>query len=236
VASDGPVAARLGLPTRPVSAEEIAVARDLRLAEATGARLHVCHISTAGSVELVRAAKRRGAAVTCEVTPHHLVLTDEALAGCNPLFKVNPPLRSAEDCRALAEGLVDGVIDAVATDHAPHAPEEKELDILAAPSGMLGLETALGLVLDRMVDTGHLDLDTAVYRMTAGPAAAAGLLPRGTLQTGAPGDVTVIDPEQRWYVDPARFRTPGVGSPFAGWELKGRAVLTVVGGEVKFRL
>jgi len=235
VVNEGEVSARLGLPARPACAEEIAVDRDLRLAGAVGGRLHVCHVSTAGSVELIRAAKRRGIAVTCEVTPHHLMLTDEALAGCDTLFKVNPPLRTADDCRALLEGLADGTIDAVATDHAPHAPEEKELDLTAAPSGMLGLETALALVLDRLVDTGLLDLRTVVYRMTAGPATAAGLLPRGTLRVGAPADVTVIDPEHRWYVDPAGFRTPGVGSPFAGWELKGRAVLTVVGGDIKYQ-
>ncbi len=236
VINEGVVSARLGLPARPACAEEIAVARDIRLAEEVGGRLHVCHVSTAGSVDLVRAAKRRGAAVTCEAAPHHLVLTDEALGSCNPVFKVNPPLRTDDDCRALAEGLVDGTVDAVATDHAPHAPEEKEADILAAPAGMVGLETALALVLDRLVDTGLVELGTAVYRMTAGPAAALGLLPRGTLRPGAPADVTLVDPEHRWYVDPAAFRTPGAGSPFAGWELKGRAVLTVVGGEVKFQL
>jgi dihydroorotase len=235
VINEGEVSARLGLPARPACAEEIAVSRDLRLAGAVGGRLHVCHVSTAGSVDLIRAAKRRGFPVTCEVTPHHLMLTDEALAGCNPLFKVNPPLRTADDCRALLEGLIDGTVDAVATDHAPHAPEEKELEITAAPSGVLGLETALALVLDRLVDTGLLDVRTAVYRLTAGPAAALGLLPRGTLRIGAPADVTVVDPEHRWYVDPAGFRTPGVGSPFAGWELKGRAVLTVVGGDIKFQ-
>jgi len=236
VVNDGATCAKLGLPPRPACAEDIAVARDLRLAEEVGGRLHICHLSTARSVELVREAKRRGTAVTCEVAPHHLVLTDEALASCDPVFKVNPPLRSAEDCRALAAGLANGVIDAVATDHAPHAPEEKEGDILSAPSGMLGLETALALILDRLVDTGQLELATAVYRMTAGPATALGLLPRGTLQVGAPADLTIIDTEHRWYVDPAAFKTPGAGSPFAGWELKGRAVLTVVGGEVKFQL
>jgi len=234
--NEGATSARLGLPGRPACAEEIAIGRDISLAEAAGGRLHVCHVSTARGLELVRAAKRRGLAVTCEVTPHHLVLTDEALAGCDPVFKVNPPLRTADDARALLEGLADGTVDAIATDHAPHAPEEKEMDIVSAPAGMVGLETALGLVLDRLVDTGLLNLPTAIYRMTAGPAAALGLLPRGTLQVGAPADVTVIDPEARWYVDPAAFRTPGVGSPFDGWEIKGRAVLTVVGGEVKFQL
>jgi dihydroorotase len=236
VMNQGTMSAKLGLPGRPACAEEIAVARDLQLAEEVGGRLHICHLSTARSAELVREARRRGVAVTAEVAPHHLVLTDEALASCDPVFKVNPPLRTAEDCRALAAGLADGTIDAVATDHAPHAPEEKEGDILSAPAGMLGLETALALVLDRLVDTSQLRLNTAIYRMTAGPATALNLLPRGSLQTGAPADVTVIDPEHRWYVDPAAFRTPGVGSPFAGWELKGRVVLTVVGGEVKFQL
>ncbi len=236
VMNQGVTSARLGLPTRPDYAEDIAVYRDIRLAEAVGGRLHICHLSTAGSVALVRRAKRRGLSVTCEVTPHHLVLTDEVLSGGDPVFKVNPPLRGPDDCRAVIEGLVDGTIDAIATDHAPHAPEEKQAAILEAPSGMLGLETALALVLDRLVDTGQLELATAVYRMTAGPASAMAMLPRGTLQPGAPGDVVLVDLDQRWNVDPSAFRSPGEGSPFAGWELKGRAVMTVVGGEVKYRL
>jgi dihydroorotase len=236
VINQGVTSARLGLPTRPGYAEDIAVYRDIRLAEAVGGRLHICHLSTAGSVALVRRAKRRGLSVTCEVAPHHLVLTDEVLSGGDPIFKVNPPLRGSDDCRALIEGLADGTIDAIATDHAPHAPEEKQAAILEAPSGMLGLETALALVLDRLVDTGQLELATAVYRMTAGPASAMAMLPRGTLQPGAPGDVVLVDLDQRWNVDPSAFRSPGVGSPFAGWELKGRAVMTVVGGEVKYRL
>jgi dihydroorotase len=236
IMNEGAVSARLGMPGRPACAEEIAVARDLCLAGATGGRLHLCHLSTAGAVEMVRAARQRGVAVTCEAAPHHLVLTDEVMAGFDSVFKVNPPLRTAPDCRALAAGLVDGTIDAIATDHAPHAPEEKELDLLAAPAGMLGLETALAVVLDRLVDAGTLPLAVAVARLTCGPASVLGLLPRGTLQTGAPADLTVVDPELRWQVEAAGFRTPGVGSPFAGWELKGRAVLTLVGGDLKYRL
>jgi dihydroorotase len=235
-ANEGYQSVRLGLTGRPAAAEEIAVYRDLRLAEVAGARVHICHLSTAGSVELVRAAKRRGLAVTCEVSPHHLVLTDAALEGYDPAFKMNPPLRSEADCRALVEGLADGTIDAIATDHAPHAPEEKELEFAAAPAGVVGLETALGVVLDRLVDTGALELGAAIGRLTSGPASVLGLLPRGTLCAGAPGDVTVIDPERRWKVDPSAFRSPGKCTPFAGWELKGRAVLTVVGGRIKFRL
>jgi len=235
-ANEGYQSVRLGLGGRSAAAEEIAVYRDLRLAEAAGARVHVCHVSTAGSVELVRSAKRRGLPVTCEVTPHHLTLTDAALEGYDPAFKMNPPLRTAEDCQALIAGLADGTIDAIATDHAPHAPEEKEQEFAAAPSGVVGLETALGVILDRVVGAGGLDLATAVQCLTAGPASVLGLLPRGTLCVGAPADVTVIDPERRWTVDPSAFRSPGKSTPFAGWELKGRAVLTVVGGRVRFRL
>jgi dihydroorotase len=236
MANEGWPSVRLGLAGRPACAEEIAVYRDLRLAEATGARVHICHVSTAGAVELLRAAKRRGAPVTCEATPHHLALTDELLSSYDPALRVNPPLRTEADCRALVEGLADGTIDAIATDHAPHAPEEKELEFAAAPAGIVGLETALGVVLDRLVEPGLVDLGRAVAAMTCGPAAAAGLLPRGTLRLGAPADVTVIDLACRWRVEPERFRSPGRSTPFAGWGLKGRAVLTVVGGRPRFRL
>ncbi len=236
VANEGVQSVRLGLVGRPAAAEEIAVYRDLRLAEAVGARVHIGHVSTAGAVELVRAAKSRGLAVTCEATPHHLALTDAALEGYDPAFKMNPPLRTEEDRQALVAGVADGTIDAIATDHAPHAPEEKEQEFAAAPPGVVGLETALGVVLDRLVGTGALDLGTAIQRLTSGPASVLGLLPRGTLCPGAPADVTVIDPGRSWRVEPAEFRSPGKCTPFAGWELKGRAVLTVVAGRVKFRL
>jgi dihydroorotase len=236
VANEGFQSVRLGLAGRPACAEEIAVYRDLRLAESVGARVHVCHLSTAGSVELVRAAKRRGLAVTAEVTPHHLTLTDAALEAYDPAFKMNPPLRTAADCQALIEGLADGTIDAVATDHAPHPPEGKELEFAAAPAGVVGLETALGVVLDRLVEPGLLGLAAAIGRLTAGPAAVLGLLPRGTLRAGAPADVTVIDPERRWRVEPRALRSAGKSTPFAGWELKGRAVATVVGGRIKYRI
>jgi dihydroorotase len=236
LANEGYQSVRLGLAGRPACAEDIAVYRDLRLAEATGARVHICHLSTAGAVELLRAAKRRGLPVSGEVTPHHLTLTDQALAGYDPAFKMNPPLRTAADCQALIEGLADGTIDAIATDHAPHAAEEKELEFAAAPAGVAGLETALGVVLDRLVEPGLLDLATAIARLTAGPASVLGLLPRGTLCPGAPADLTVIDPERRWRVEPGALRSGGKTTPFAGWELKGCAALTVVGGRVKFQL
>lgn len=235
-ANEGWQSVRLGLVGRPACAEEIAVYRDVRLAESVGARVHIGHVSTAGAVEIVRAARRRGVAVTCEATPHHLTLTDDVLETYSPAYKMNPPLRTAADCRALIEGLADGTIDAIATDHAPHAPEEKEMEFAAAPSGVVGLETALGVVLDRLVEPGHLDLATAIQRMTSGPASVLGLLPRGTLCPGAPADLVVIDTQRRWKVDPAAFRSPGKCTPFAGWELKGRAALTVVAGKVKFRL
>jgi dihydroorotase len=228
--NEGPVSTRAGIRAQPSAAEAVMVARDLELVALTGARYHVAHISAAESVRLVRDAKRRGLPVTCEVTPHHLTLTDEACAGYDPLTKCNPPLRSAADVSALIEALGDGTIDAIATDHAPHSPVEKDVEFEQAAFGMIGLETALPLSLD-LVRSGVLTPELLVRRLTSGPAAVLGL-PGGTLAPGSVADVTVIAPDATWTCEPAQFRSRSRNSPFAGVSLRGRAVLTLVGGRI----
>lgn len=222
----------LGLRGIPASSEEAIVARDLLLAEATGARLHIAHVSTAGSVRLIRDARRRGVRVTAEVTPHHLVLTDEAVRGFDANFKMNPPLRSASDVEAVREGLIDGTIDAIATDHAPHAPEEKSVEFDAAPFGVIGLETALGVVWTALVQTGLLSPAGAVRKMSAVPASIL-KIPGGSLQPGTPADLVLIDPYLKWTVDAATFVSKSRNTPFQGWSLTGKAVMTIVGGEIR---
>jgi dihydroorotase len=224
----------LGLKGIPVAAETVMVARDIILAEATGCRLHIAHVSTAGAVELVRLAKAKGLPVTAEATPHHFTLTGEAVAGFDPNTKVNPPLRTAADVRAVREGLRDGTIDVIATDHAPHTAEEKEVEYAAAPFGIAGLETAVGLVWTELVHGGVLAPVEAVARMTLNPARILGI-PKGTLQPGADADITIIDPEREETVDPARFAGKGRNTPFAGRRLKGVPVVTIVGGRVVYR-
>ncbi|MGH7545382.1 MAG: amidohydrolase family protein, partial [Gemmatimonadota bacterium] len=202
----------------------------------TGGHVHICHVSTRGAVEIIRAAKARGVRVTAEVTPHHLALTDEAVLGYRTDCKVNPPLRARADVEAVREALVDGVLDCVATDHAPHHYEEKEREFDDAPFGMVGLETALGVCLRELVEPGRLDLAGLVDRMTRVPASIVPL-PRGTgtLQEGAPADVTVFDPTARATVVPERFHSRSRNTPFAGWELPGQVALTLVGGRVVHR-
>jgi dihydroorotase len=230
---EGAVSARLGLAGQPAIAEAAAVARDLLLAELTRGRLHVAHLSTARSLELVRRAKADGVAVTCEVTPHHLLLTDEEVAtsGFSTRTKMNPPLREASDLVALLAGLQDGTIDAIATDHAPHGADEKAVDFDSAPFGIVGLETAASVVHDRLVARGRLALERFVWLLTAGPARALGL-PGGTLSAGSPADVTLFDPQARWKVDPEKFLSKGRSTPFAGWELIGAPAATIVAGRV----
>jgi dihydroorotase len=228
--NEGPVATRAGIRAQPASAESAMVARDIELCALTRARYHVAHLSSADSVRLVRDAKRRGLPVTCEVTPHHLTLTDEACLHYDTHAKCNPPLRSAGDVAALREALADGTIDAVATDHAPHSPVEKEVEFEQAAFGMLGLETAVPLLLE-LVRAGTLTPAVLVTRMSTSPAAAFGL-PGGSLADGAPADVTVIDPEVAWTCDVAGLLSRSHNTPFAGRALRGRAALTVVGGKV----
>lgn len=233
---EGAVSTRLGLPGQPAIAEAAAVARDLLVAEVARGRLHVAHLSTARSLALVREARARGLAVTCEVTPHHLALTDVEVArsGFSTNFKMNPPLREAEDLEALAAGLEDGTVDAIATDHAPHHEDEKSLDFITAPFGVVGLETAAAVVHDRLVRTGRLSLGRFAAAFSAGPAKAFGL-PGGTLALGSPANVTLFDPEARWTVDPSRFESLSRNTPFAGWELTGRPGGTIVEGRVVWR-
>jgi dihydroorotase len=233
VMHEGHWSAVLGLHGIPPISEEVVLARDLLVAESAGAHLHALHVSTAGSVRLIREAKRRGVRVTAEVTPHHLALTDETVQGFDPNRKMNPPLRSSEDRDALREGLRDGTIDAIATDHAPHAVEEKMVEFDQAPFGVIGLETALGVALTVLVHPGVLTLPKLIRAMSTAPASILGL-PGGRLAPGAPGDVTILDLDRTWIVDPATFASKSRNTPFAGWELTGKAVATVVGGEVKF--
>lgn len=236
VMNEGIVSTRLGLRGIPNAAEEVMVARDVLLAELTGGHVHICHVSTRGAVEIIRAAKARGVRVTAEVTPHHLSLTDEAVEGYRTDCKVNPPLRTKADVEAVRNGLVEGVLDCVATDHAPHHYEEKEREFDDAPFGMVGLETALGVCLRELVETKRLDLAGLVDRMTRIPASIVPLpTGTGTLREGAPADVTVFDPAARTTVVPERFHSRSRNTPFVGWELPGQVALTVVGGRIVHR-
>jgi dihydroorotase len=229
--NEGIVSARLGLTGIPNAAEDVGIARDLLLAELTGGRLHVQHVSTRGGVAMIRAAKERGIAVTAEATPHHFTLTDAAVDGYRTEAKVNPPLREEEDRAAVIQGVADGTLDVIATDHAPHHYDEKEQAFDDAPFGLVGLETALALGLTQLVERGVIDLPTLILRMSTAPARAF-RLPGGTLQDGAPADVTVFDPAWEWTVDPAKFLSKSRNTPFAGRTLRGRAVWTIVNGVV----
>jgi len=224
----------LGLAGIPAAAEDVMVSRDIALAEATGGRLHIMHVSTANSVEALRRAKARGVRVTAEAAPHHFSLCDESLRTFDSNFKMNPPLRGREHVEAVIAGLGDGTIDAIASDHAPHAKEKKMQDIDRAPFGIVGLETSLGLVATMLIERGLLDWPSAVRKMSLAPAQILGI-DRGTLGIGAAADVTIIDPQARWTVDPAEFRSKSANTPFAGWKLTGRADAVIVGGKIKFQ-
>jgi dihydroorotase len=235
-AHEGSVSGRLGLPGWPGVAEESIVARDVMLAEHTGSRLHVCHVSTGGTVEVLRWAKARGIAVTAEVTPHHLLLTCDLLDGYDPVYKVNPPLRPSSDVEALRAALADGTIDAVATDHAPHAAHDKEHAFADAAFGMLGLETALGVVAQTMVSTGLLDWAGVADRMSVRPAAIGRATGHGAaIEAGAPANLTLIDPAAAWTVDPASFASLSRNTPFAGRTLPARVVATLLRGRFTVR-
>ena len=229
--NEGHRSAMLGIKGRPIIAEDIAVARDIMLAEYAGAHVHVAHISSGRAVQLVREAKARGVRVTTEVTPHHLTMTDDLVDPANSATKVNPPLRSAKDVAAMVAGLLDGTIDMVVTDHSPHAREEKDREYIYAPSGFPGFETAFGVLMTDLVHTGRMALEVLIERMTWAPARIF-QLDAGTLSPGTAADITVIDPELEWTVDEKKFYTRGSHSPFVGRRLKGKAVLTVVDGRI----
>ncbi|MBI5232825.1 MAG: dihydroorotase [Deltaproteobacteria bacterium] len=230
VMNEGVVSTRLGLKGIPNAAEDVMVARDIELARLAGARLHIAHVSTRGAVDLIRKAKKQGVKVTAEATPHHLTLNHEAVIGYNVNAKMNPPLRAPEDVEALRQGLKDGTIDCIATDHAPHSVFEKDVEFDLSANGVVGLETALGVCL-KLVDEGVVDLKKLVMLMSANPAMIMGL-DGGSLRIGAPADMAVIDLEREWVVRPSAFRSKGQNTAFAGWPLKGRVVKTIFNGEL----
>jgi dihydroorotase len=222
----------LGLRGIPDIAEEAMVARDILIAEFTKTYVHIAHVSTAGSVRLIRDAKQRGLKVTAETAPHYFTLTDESLQGYDTSFKVNPPLRSPKDVAAIKEGLADGTIDAIACDHAPHGRTDKEVEFEYAANGISGLETSLALSMD-LISAKILTWPELIARMSTNPARIL-KLPKGTLQAGADADITVIDPLRKWTVDIRDFRSRGRNTPFQGRAMQGKAILTIVGGEIKY--
>lgn len=234
--NEGERSSALGLSGWPREAEEIMVARDIALAEGLGARLHIPHVSTAGTVELVRVAKARGVRVTAEATPHHLALTDDLVTTYDPVYKVNPPLRTAADVRALRDGIADGTIDAVATDHAPHPPDSKEREWAHAPPGMLGLETALAVVLTEMVHPGGISMSQAIRALSTAPAKSRDIAKHGgPIAAGTPANLTVFDPDERWSVDAATLASKSRNTPFVGRELRGRVRHTILRGRFTCR-
>lgn len=232
--NEGLLSTILGLKGIPDEAEEISVARNIMLAKLAGCRLHIAHVSTKGSVEIIRRAKESGMALTCETCPQYFTLTEESVKGYDTHAKMNPPLRTAEDVAAIKVGLADGTIDVIATDHAPHAVEEKETEFAVAPNGMVGLETSLGLVMTELVEPGVLTLADAVRKMTVSPARILGL-DSGTLAVGRAADITVVDPAEAWTVDTSKFYSKGKNTPLAGRELTARAVMTIVDGRIVMR-
>jgi dihydroorotase len=229
--NEGFVATELGLSGSPGMAEDVMAARDILIAEFTGTAVHIAHVSTAGSVRLIREAKARGIRVTAETAPHYFTLTDEAVREFDVNAKVNPPLRDIEDVIAVREGLRDGTIDVIASDHAPHATTDKEVEFDDAAFGMVGLETSLGLSL-KLVADGILTLDQLIMKMSTAPARIL-RIPGGTLKTGSMADMTVVDPDAVWTVDRTRFRSKGRNTPFHGWDMKGKALMTIVSGEIR---
>ncbi|MGH2735096.1 MAG: dihydroorotase [Actinomycetota bacterium] len=233
---EGEASSALGLRGIPAEAEELMAARDIALSKLTGCRLHLLHVSTVGTVELVRRAKAEGVRVTAEATPHHFTLTDECVKSYDPMTKVNPPLRTADDVRAIIAGLADGTIDAIATDHAPHAREEKDQEFTYAPPGMLGLETALGLALTELLEPGHVTLLEAMRLMSAGPARILGLDRQGgPVESGRPANLVIFDPSATWKVDPEAFHSKSRNTPFAGRTLTGKVLHTIFEGRVTVR-
>ena len=235
VMHEGRVSTELGFKGIPAASESVIVARDLLLAELTGGHYHVAHVSTAEAVQLVREAKRKGLSVTCEVAPHHFALSDEAVKSFDTNTKMSPPLRSARHVEAVKAGLADGTIDAIATDHAPHTIQDKEVEFDYAANGVIGLETAFGLTVSVLVEGGVLTLEQAIARLTADPARIFGLA-KGTLSVGADADVTIVDPAREWVVDLAQSASKSRNSPFHGWKLRGQVLATIMGGKIVWEL
>lgn len=234
VMHEGLVSMTLALAGMPAAAEDVMTSRDISLAEITGGVIHLQHLSSAGSVEMLRRAKSRGVRVTAEICPQQFTLTDESLRTFDSNYKVNPPLRGADHVQACIEGLIDGTIDCICSDHSPHAVEKKMRELDQAPFGIVGLETTLALVISELIVPGRLDWSTAIAKLTTNPARVLGI-DKGTLKIGADADVTLIDPAARWTVDPAKFQSQSRNTPFAGRELTGRAHTVIVGGEVKMQ-
>ena len=231
--NEGRVSRALNLPGRPAIAEELMVMRDAMLSEETGAAVHICHISTAGSVDIVRQFKKRGVHITCETCPQYFTLTEDEVLTQGTMARVNPPLRTRQDVEAIIAGLKDGTIDAIATDHAPHSAQEKAKPLAEAPSGMVGLETSLGATLTALYHTGEMDLSDILKKMTFNPACILGI-PKGRLSLGGEADFTIFDPNETWTVDPERFASKGRNTPFAGKTLTGRVKYTIVGGRIVY--
>ncbi len=232
--NEGPVSRTLGIPGRPAIAEELMVCRDAMLAEETGCAVHICHVSTARSVDIIRRYKRRGVKITCETCPQYFSLTEDEVLAQGSLARVNPPLRTKADVEGIIQGLRDGTIDAIVTDHAPHAAEEKARPLTEAPSGMVGLETSLAVTLTYLYHTGKLTLPDILRKMTLNPAAIL-RLPVGRLAVGGAADVTVFDPNETWTVEPEKFQSKSRNTPFAGRALKGKVKYTIVDGQIVYR-
>ena len=233
--NEGRVSRQLRLDGRPAIAEELMVSRDAMLAEETGAAVHICHISTAKSVAIVRRYKRKGVQITCETCPQYFSLTEDEILSQGSLARVNPPLRTKSDVEAIIEGLKDGTIDAIATDHAPHSAEEKAKPLTEAPSGMVGLETALAVTLTYLYHTGEMNLSDILRKMTINPACILRLPTKGRLSIGADGDMVIFDPDEEWVVEPSQFASRGRNTPFGGKTLRGKVKYTIVGGRVVYR-
>lgn len=235
VMHEGYYSTLLGLRGMPAAAEEIMVSRDIALAELTGGKLHLMSISTKGAVEHVRRARQRGISVTCDVTPHHLTLTDAEMQAYDSRFKVRPPLRSPDHVAALIEGLADGTIDAISADHQPCASEKKDRELDLVPFGMIGLETVLPLCIKTLIEPGKLTWLQLISKLTTGPAKILGLTTAGSLACGVPADITVIDPAIHWSIDPTRFRSKSRNTPFANWSVAGQVRTVLVGGEIRYQ-
>ena len=233
--NEGSVSRQLWLEGRPAIAEEIMVMRDAMLAEETGAHVHICHVSTAKSVDIIRRMKKRGVAITCETCPQYFTLTEDEILTQGSMARVNPPLRTAKDIKGIIAGLKDGTIDAIATDHAPHSAEEKSRPLTRAPSGMVGLETSLAITLTELYHMGKMKLPEIIKRMTYTPASILRLSSKGRLSLGSDADITIFDPEEVWTIDPEQFASKARNTPFAGREVKGKVKYTIVGGNVIYQ-